>query len=230
MDEWNLPDVIGAAGGVIGVAVAIVMGVKSLNVAKGSLDVAKGSRDEAKRAADAGEVSAQAASDAARAGERSAEAAQASADEAATVNKIEREREHDRLGPGPVPTIVTTLEDSARGKSLPRNLFGTMTVPRDYRVVAEAVMRGGARTPLGLDRLVHAGRTYRFHIEHWPPGRTEPEVDHIAFRFWVPTETDQVEGWTCPCDRPMVEGADRGHWEWRAPISFKPPRTGIASF
>jgi len=49
--------------------------------------------------------------------EVAAVAAQDYAREAAEVGRMEREREHDRLGPGPVPTIVTELESNPRSDS-----------------------------------------------------------------------------------------------------------------
>jgi hypothetical protein len=219
VDGWGLPEWAGVVGGLTGIAsvvVTAVIGVRTVRVAREALAETRRTADETRRTADAGEAAVSAA-------KVSAAAAEAAAREAGDVARMEREREHDRLGPGPVPTIVTTLESNPRSHELPRNLFGTVTVPRDYRVLADAVYRGGTRVSLSLDRVLHAGRTYRFPIELWPPGRTEPEVDHIAFRFWVPTDTDPVEAWKCPCDRPMVDGAERGHWEWRAPISYDRP-------
>jgi hypothetical protein len=213
VSEWSVPDVIGSVGGIVGVVAAAVLGTKSLRVSRAALTETRRTADETRRAADAGET-------AARASETSAVAAREAAREAADVGRMEREREHDRLSPGPVPTIDAVLVWNP--ESLARNLFGTVTVPRDYRVLAEAVHRGGVRMPLGLDRVLHAGRPYRFHIERWPVGRTEPEMAYVAFRFWVPADGDDVEAWKCPCDRAMIEGGERGHWEWRAPISYVP--------
>ncbi|MEH1058343.1 hypothetical protein V6U89_24425 [Micromonospora sp. CPCC 206171] len=225
MDGWSTADVIGAVGGLVGLMGVIVtwaLGAKSLRVSRASVQVSEEAKEEARRSADAGERSAVAAENANQAGERSADAAQESARQAAEVARMEREREHDRLSPGPVPHMNVELESNPRGASLPRTLFGVVSVPRDYRVRAEAVIEGGGHTALGLPLLLHAGRSYRFTIEQWPPGRMNPQVEFVLFRFWVPVEEiDKVAGWDCPCDRPMIDGSDRGHWEWRAPIQYE---------
>lgn len=214
MSQVNWPDVISAAG----VVVALGLGIASLKVAHAS-------KDEARR-------SAKAAEDSARAGEQAAEAAQASARQAAEAVRIEREREHARLGPGPVPEIEAKLEVNPRyGPGGPRALFGEVTVPRDYRVRAEAVMAGGGYTSMSLPLLLHAGHPYRFAIEQWAPDRKKPQAEHVLFRFWPPAEGDDVNPWACPCGRPAADGAvsEHGHWEWLAPIRFvsPPPRPQI---
>ncbi|MCO1618972.1 hypothetical protein M8C11_30070, partial [Micromonospora sp. CPM1] len=156
MDEvtWlNVITVLIALGGVVAAVLSWV--------------VSRGSRSEAQRSADAAEVSAKAAQDSAR--------------EAAAIAAIERDREHDRLGPGPVPGIALELEPNPRDSGLPETLFGTITVPRDYRVRAVAV-RGNSSAPIGLDLLLHAGRPYRFAIEQMHPDRTEPVAEYVLFR------------------------------------------------
>ncbi|MEV4820199.1 hypothetical protein [Micromonospora tulbaghiae] len=202
MDEvtWlNVITVLIALGGVV---VAVLSWV-----------VSRGSRSEARRSADAAEVSAKAAQDSAR--------------EAAAIAAIERDREHDRLGPGPVPGIALELEPNPRDSGLPETLFGTITVPRDYRVRAVAV-RGNSSAPIGLDLLLYAGRPYRFAIEQMHPNRTEPVAEYVLFRFWPPAEIDDVDTWQCPCDRPQADGDNRpGHWEWRAPVEYRRPPTQV---
>ncbi|WP_422734058.1 hypothetical protein ACN26Y_00340 [Micromonospora sp. WMMD558] len=199
MDEVTWLDIVAVLAALGGVAVAVLSWV-----------VSRGSRDEARRSADAAEVSAKAAQDSAR--------------EAAAVAAIERDREHDRLGPGPVPDITSKLETNPRGSGLPRTLWGTVTLPRDYRVRAFAVS-GNSSSQISLDLLVHAGRPYRFAIEQWPPGRTEPVAEYVLFRFWPPAETDDVDAWRCPCDRAQADGDERtqGHWEWRVPVQYRTP-------
>jgi gas vesicle protein len=207
MNSPAIDGLLGALiGAVVGAAVTVVIGLKSLRVTR---EAARASE----RSADAGDRSAKAA-------EASARAAEESARDVRDQVRIEREREHERLGPGPVPSIETELETNPR-LSTSRHLFGTLTVPRDYRVRAEAVTKGGSRTGLTLPALLHAGRSCRFHIEQWLPGRNEPEVEHILFRFWPPTDADEVEAWKCPCPRRPVDGDERGHWEWRAPVQYE---------
>lgn len=137
VDEVTWLDGITAVIALGGVAVAVLSWV-----------VSRGSREEARRSADAAEVSAKAARDSAR--------------EAAAVAAIERERDHDRLGPGPVPDIAPKLETNRRGSGGPDTLFGTITLPRDYRVRAFAV-RGNSSSSIGLDLLLHAGRPLPLH-------------------------------------------------------------------
>jgi hypothetical protein len=134
--------------------------------------------------------------------------------------RVEHEREHERLGPGPVQIISAELVPNPRGDGLPQSLFGAVSVPRAYRVQADVVWKSGGRSRLGIDNVVFPGRKYRFEIEKWPTDRTEVEADHVLFRFWAPAKTDDA-GWSsCPCDRPMVEGDNLGHWEWRAQVLF----------
>lgn len=197
------PDVIGAVGGAAGVVASILLGRRSLRVSRES-------RDEARRSADAAQESARA---------------------AAEVARMEREREHARLGPGPVPEIVAELETNPRGTNLPRTLFGTVTLPCDYQVRARAVT-GNSYSPISLDLLLHAGQTYRFPIEQWASDRVKPQTEYVLFQFWPPADNHDVDPWTCPCHRPvaMVDDRTPGHWEWRAPIKYKPklsPRVAV---
>jgi hypothetical protein len=136
---------------------------------------------------------------------------------------------HERLGPGPVPDLGVKLEANPRGSGLPKTLFGAATVPRDYRVQARAVT-GNSYSPIGLDLLLHGGRTYRFAIEQWPPDRTESKVEYVLFRFWPPADIDGVNVWSCPCGRPVADVDERapGHWEWRVPIDYKRRRVVVA--
>ncbi|WP_162642339.1 hypothetical protein [Streptosporangium sp. 'caverna'] len=160
----------------------------------------------------------------------SARAARRSANEAARLSGIEaerrrdeREERHERLAPSHPGSIVAVLEESAVGG--PKNLFGSITVPRDYRVQAEGWVRD-SYTLLSLPLLLHANRPYRFHIEHWPPDREEPQTQEVRFHFWPPVDVDDTDPWTCSCGRPTGENADSfGHWELRVPITYEPPMT-----
>lgn len=222
----NWPDVIGAVGGVVGVVAALAVGIPSVMAAR--------------RSARAGEEAAEAARDSARTGNESAEAARDSAAaawdsarEAAAVTAIERAREHDRLGPGAPPPsgIPSDLGPKQRDSVVPATLFGTITVPRDYRVRAEAVT-DNSHSPIGLPLLLRANQPYRFAIEGWPPDRTEPRAQAVRVRFWPPADIDDVDRWTCPCDRPASEETDRspGHWVWLAPIQYEPPPFFAAAY
>ncbi|MGN9804471.1 hypothetical protein [Micromonospora sp. L32] len=193
--QW--PDVVGAVGGIVGVVAAVGVGIPAVVAAR--------------RSARAGEESAQAAKDAARG--------------AADVARIERAREHARLAPPAPPEIKAEIEDHPRLGADGAGLFGSITVPRDYRVKAEAVS-GNARSPISLPLLLRAG-THSFEIEKWPRGREEPQTEFVLVRFWPPAEVDEVEHWTCPCDRPIADGDGPGHWEWRVPLDYYNPIVSI---
>jgi hypothetical protein len=171
-------------------------------------------------AARSGSKSADAAARSAQAADASAEAAARSAAEAAALTRIERERDHERLFPAPPPEIPTEI-----GGDEPRlALFGTFTVPRDYRVRAHAVV-GAARTPISLPVLARANQPVRFFIEHWSEGRSVPQTQMIEFEFWPPAPGDDGEDWSCPCDRP--HGEQEGHWRWRVPPATPPQAPGL---
>lgn len=166
----------------------------------------------------------------------SARAARRSADEAARLSGIEAERRHDeredrhdRLAPPHPGKVAATLEDSAIGGS--PSLFATITVPRAYRVQA-AGWNGTSRTPISLPLLIHANQPYRFHIEHWPAGREEPQTREVWFRFWPPIEDiDDTDPWTCPCGRPARENTDKpSHWELRVRVTYDPPPSPFAMY
>ncbi|WP_188186996.1 hypothetical protein [Nonomuraea sp. SYSU D8015] len=163
--------------------------------------------------AKSGKTSAAAAVRSADAADASAGAATRAAEEAARVSHIEREREHGALRPPPPPQI----EGEVGGTSPRQALFGALTVPRDYRVQARA-WNGTSHTPISLPLLIRANQAYRFCIEHWPDGRTRPQTQEIEFEFWAPMESDGVEMWACPCDRPHT--GNEGHWRWRVPVEY----------
>jgi hypothetical protein len=103
-------------------------------------------------------------------------------------------------------------------------LFGSITVPnRAYRVEAVALM-GASSTLIGLPLVLEANQSYRFMIEHWPPGQTAPKTQQVRIRFWPPVaERDDVDSWTCLCGRPLSQdphGAGH-HWELRIPVRYE---------
>ncbi len=178
---------------------ALVYNRATVRTGKVSADAAVRSADAAVRSADAADAS--------------AAASARSAEEAAAVSRIERDREHAALRPPPPAEITGELS----GEGPRQSLFGEFVVPRDYRVHAVA-WNGTSHTPISLPLLVRANQVNRFCIESWPQGRKQPQTREIEFEFWPPAETDGVEAWACPCDRPHSE--KEGHWRWRVPLSY----------
>lgn len=83
---------------------------------------------------------------------------------------------------------------------------------------------GDSCTVLSLPLLLRANQPYRFHIEHWPPGREEPQIKEVRFHFWPPVDADDTPPWTCSCGRPTGDNPDNfGHWELYVPITYEPP-------
>jgi len=157
-------------------------------------------------------------------------ASRKSANEAAALRRIEDDRRgqeraerHDLLVPVSAGPLPTHLKDSSTGGR--KDLFGVITTGRDYRVHAIGWV-GCAQIPLGLPLVLRAGKTYEFHIEDWPDGRTEPHTQEIEFRFWPPIEgIDDVRPWSCPCGGPTGEtSGGPGHWELRVDVA-SPPST-----
>ncbi|MFC4535278.1 hypothetical protein [Sphaerisporangium dianthi] len=172
------------------------------------------------------------AKDSAQAGKDSAEAARKSAEEAATLSEIERdrrreerERRHEEIRP-PHPGEIKGKLVKGGGRS---SLYGSITVPRDYRVNAQA-WYGNGYGPVDLPLLLRAHQTYDFCIEPWPALDAEPNTKEVRFRFWPPTEADDTEIWTCPCGGPTGEDPtnSKPHWELRVPLTLT--RSRIRSF
>lgn len=168
----------------------------------------------------------------ARAGNVSAEASRRSAEEAAAIVAIERERRseerevrHADLAPPNPGEIITELRPNPRtGQS---SLFGTITLPRGYRVRAARKYADGGSSDIGIAMLPPPNRVVDFHIEHWPPGATDVQTQELVFKFWPPLDIDDTDTWSCPCGRPTAEAMDGpGHWEWRVGVS-DPGRPGI---
>jgi hypothetical protein len=158
----------------------------------------------------------------ANASERSAKASERSADEAAALNRLEHNREHERFRPKAPAKIDAKLEDGS--------LFGRITVPHDYRVEATGLYSTSASHTIAMPPLLRANQPHRFHIEHWPPGATELKTREILFRFWPPAAEDGGDGesWACACGRPVGQGAGGpGHWEWRVPVMYVSPLDSI---
>ncbi|WP_227014445.1 MULTISPECIES: hypothetical protein [Nocardiopsis] len=135
--------------------------------------------------------------------------------------EIRREQRHDDLGPPHPGEIQTTTEPS---RAAGQDLFGSITVPRDYRVAATA-HTGNSQCSLPLPLVLHAHVPHRFHIEHLPPGASGPRTQEVRFRFWPPIAgVDDANAWRCPCDRPTGETTEgQGHWEMRVPINHSRP-------
>lgn len=179
----------------------------------------------ARVAAKAGKASAASGEDSASSARVSAEASRRSADEAAALTRIEgerrseeRERWHHELGPGAPSAIVAELREGTATSSL----FGSIIVPRGYRILADAQFHSGGSTRIGVPTPLRANQPSEFQIEQWPPGATRPVSKEIRFRFWPPLEGDGVDVWTCPCGRPTGESMDGpGHWEWQVPVVYE---------
>ncbi|MEU8278396.1 hypothetical protein ACFYOK_35580 [Microbispora bryophytorum] len=155
--------------------------------------------------------------------DESAKAAQRSAEEAATISRIERDRRHDDLAPPHPGEIQAEEESDTRLGAGHYNVFGSITVPRDYRVRAQA-WNGTSLTPIALPLLLRANQPYRFHLDRLREGVTSGNPTEIRFRFWPPVpDLDDTDAWTCPCSRPAGTDVDaRGHWELRVPIAYLP--------
>lgn len=134
-------------------------------------------------------------------------------------HRLEREREHDRLGPPQPAVIEAEVRDTVVGG---RFLAGTITVPRDYRVRGEALVPASrSRQRLALDLVLRANQPVIFQIEDWPERRVAPRTKALHLRFWpINEELDGVPGRPCPCDRPDSDGdgSGSGHWEWTVPV------------
>lgn len=157
----------------------------------------------------------------AKASANSAKSAEKSAEEAATISQIERDRRHDDLAPPHPGEIKAEEEPDARLGRGHYTAFGSITVPRDYRVKAEA-WNGTALTPIDLPLLLRANQPQRFFIDRTSNGKSN--VTEIRFQFWPPVPNlDDTDAWACPCARPTGDGATgRGHWELRVPVAYMP--------
>lgn len=157
----------------------------------------------------------------AEASHASAMAAQKSADEAATISRIELDRRHDDLAPAH-PGELRAEERSDPQHPGYYNLFGSITVPRDYRVRAE-MWNGTALSPIALPLLLRANQSQRFHIDRVPTGATDSTAPiEVRIHFWPPVpDLDDTAPWTCACERQTgTDISGRGHWELRIPITY----------
>lgn len=156
--------------------------------------------------------------------ERASRAEEYAHEIAETSLRMERDRQHRDLRPPQPPPIETVVRQDPYSADL-RGLFGSITVPRDYRVRIDAI-NGPSSARVNTDLLVQAEQPYEFEIEKWPQDRTEPMAKELWVRFWPPAEVDKVEHWTCPCDRPSSygDGSGPGHWEWHVPIKYRDRR------
>jgi len=207
--------VVGAVGGVIGVAAAVGFGVWTIYRARDQDEAQQRTEALAREALTTSQESVAVAKDA-------AESSRRSADEAAKVAAVEVAQHHFDLAPTQ-KTVPTYLQEGHPGTH--RDLFGVMTLPKDYQVRAVA-QTGNSTFPLNLQGLLRANEPHRFFIEKWPPDQTVPTAEVVILKLWPPTADDPVEQWSCGCGRPLTEGTDRdpGHWEMRLPLE-PPPAT-----
>jgi hypothetical protein len=158
---------------------------------------------------------------AARANRVAARAEQHTSELAASSLHLDLERRHEDLSPPAPASIVGQSEEHPRLGGGYANLFGSVTVPRPYRVRIEA-LTGDSSRPLHVSLVLRERVEHRFEIEQMPPDRRRPQAQVVRFRFWPPIEADDVVPWTCPCGRPveMGSGTGPGHWEWRVPLEY----------
>lgn len=199
--------------------IALVALVVSIVSGGAAIKYARRSAVEAKRSAD-------------HAGESVVEARR-SADEAKRMRELEedrrreeRERRHEDLAPVLPGEIDAAFKPNQRLGGGHGSLFGTIKLPRGYRVRAEAVTASGSSAELSLGMVVPPDREVEFQIEPRHPDQPAPRTEEIVFRFWPPVgDSDGVPGWSCECGRPTggtLEGA--GHWERRVKVNFRRPR------
>lgn len=160
---------------------------------------------------------------------QSVKSARRSADEAARMRQLdedrrgeERERWHHECEPK-LPAEIDARYRSS-GEDGDGALFGEITVPRMYRVRAEAVS-GASRRQLSLDTVTRPDQPIEFMIEPRPPGATTVNTEEIVFRFWPPVEdTDGTGLWSCGCGRPNGQSmSGPGHWERPVRVRFRQP-------
>lgn len=98
-----------------------------------------------------------------------------------------------------------------------------LKVERDYRVHADVLIHD-SWLPVGGPALVQAGRPGALEVP-WLDTTVRPSGEKIRFRFWPPAPSDDVDHWTCPCDRPAFDGVEAGpgHWERRAELVYDEP-------
>jgi hypothetical protein len=154
----------------------------------------------------------------------SAQAAKESAEAARTLTQLEQDRQHERLSPPRLSEIRAIVRDNDRLGAGHSALMGSITLPCDYRVRADAIS-GNSKSEIWLPLPLSANQEYEFQIEQWSPGRTKPQTEMIRFRFWPPNAVDVKNPWTCRCGQPTEDGdgMGSGHWEWTAPVTCAPP-------
>lgn len=163
---------------------------------------------------------------------RSANSARQSADEAMRMREIEedrrreeRERWHHECEPDLPGEVDAAYRPSGGRGSEDGALHGSITVPRVYRVQADAVS-GQSRRQIALEMLTKPNQPIEFMIERWPRGKTAVDTEEVVFRFWPPIEGADGTGlWTCECGRPGGGRLDGdGHWERRVKVNYRRPR------
>ncbi|MFB9880969.1 hypothetical protein ACFFMN_23775 [Planobispora siamensis] len=181
-------------------------------IALGSLLYNVGMKKAARQSAAASERSA-------TASERSAAASEKSAADASVVVEMSVARRHEELGlPQPVELQLEVKTGGLNG----RWLAGTITLPRRYRVQAEA--RWGCFFSTHLHLPDFAEGRQEFFIEHWKDVQETPVTDLVVIRLWPPVDGDEPNPWSCPCGGPTGETlSGPGHWEVRIPIDYTHP-------
>jgi hypothetical protein len=153
--------------------------------------------------------------------------ARRSADEAAKMRELDegrRAEEKERWHHDHEPDLPGEIEAKFRrgGPGDAGALHGEITVPRLYRVRADAVS-GLASTQIALDGVTKPGQAMSFMIERWSPGKARADTEEIVFRFWPPVEGVDGSGvWACNCGRPGQEApSEPAHWERRVKVTYR---------
>lgn len=156
---------------------------------------------------------------------RAAQAARDSADEDRRLREIEadrrvdeKEHRHESLAPDLPGEIQGALRPRTGGDGA---MYGAVEVNRAYRVRAFG-RAGMSLEEITLPTVTPVNEPMEFMIERWAPGRREPAVKEVVFKFWPPVEgADETSAWSCGCGRPTGETMDGpGHWEHRVLVSY----------
>jgi hypothetical protein len=203
---------------------AAVTDIFTVLLSAAALAVAIAAAAIARRNANAADDSAVSARISAEAAKESAGHAKSSAVSAAVVARTELERNHEMYRPAQPAEPHFQIEVNERTQH--ENLVFEFTPARTYRVSGDALNAdGNGRTPLSVNLLVRAGEKVRINFDELRPVRQDTTFKALHLRFWPPSEVDDVEQWTCPCNRP-VASHEAAHWEWSVPV-VQPPRNEV---
>ena len=143
----------------------------------------------------------------------SAAQARRSADSAASVDKVERDRNHNMFEPAFAERCSFAVEN-INGDTL----WCTFVPNRDYEIEVFKV-QGASRVRIALTDRPKAGVPFKFMVEALPPEPQKALAQYLEF------EVMPAGGWTCTCDR----GMNGPHWVERIPVKTpRPPRPMIA--